>query len=93
MSNKKKSWNEIPIGGNIVEPGNSKDYKTGSWAAFKPIRDKKKCIHCAICVIYCPDMCIKFKNKKVSDADLNMCKGCGLCAKVCPVKCIKMVKK
>ena len=24
-----KGWKEIPIGGSIVEPGNSKEYKTG----------------------------------------------------------------
>ncbi|HFE53859.1 MAG TPA: ferredoxin, partial [Bacteroidetes bacterium] len=34
---KEKTWKEIPIGGNILEPGNSIEYETGSWRTFKPV--------------------------------------------------------
>jgi len=87
---REKNWREIPIGGMITEPGNSKNYKTGSWRTFRPITDFSKCIHCMQCWIVCPDDAIIVKNKKKIKTDLNFCKGCGLCAEVCPVKCIEM---
>lgn len=87
-----KGWKSIPIGGKITEAGNSKEYKTGGWKSFKPIRDDKKCINCMICWINCPDLAIKAdKDGNIGPIDLDYCKGCGICAKVCPVKCIKMV--
>lgn len=93
---KLKSWKEIPIGGNIEEPGSSKKFKTGSWRTFKPVWDKNKCIHCMICPVYCPDACIPVVKEKGQpkrkETNLDYCKGCGICADVCPVKCIKMEK-
>jgi len=88
-----KSSKEIPIGGIIDQPGSSKEYKTGGWRSFRPVRDVQKCIHCAMCVVNCPENCISFSEGKVGDADLDYCKGCGICAEVCPVKCIKMEKE
>ncbi len=94
-----KTSKQIPIGGKIIEAGNSVQFKTGNWKARKPIRDKKKCINCMRCAVYCPDMAIKaIKTKledgrekmEVSDADLDYCKGCGICAAECPVKAIAM---
>lgn len=85
---KLKTHKQIPIGGRIEEPGNSVKYKTGSWRAFRPVIDKKKCIHCMICVNFCPENCIKIKNGKRDKVDLDYCKGCLICEEVCPVKCI-----
>ncbi len=85
----KKSWKEMDIGG-ITEPASSLKFKTGSWKSFKPIWDKKKCIHCMICVVNCPENCIQTKNNKREETNLDFCKGCKICAEVCPVKCIKM---
>ncbi len=90
---KKKTHKEIPIGGLITEAGNSAKFNTGSWKAFLPVRDEKKCTQCLLCWLYCPDMAIKVKNGKIQKFDEFHCKGCGICAKECPVKCIKMVKK
>ena len=93
MEKTKKGWKEIPIAGNIVKPGSSKEYKTGNWRAFRPVWDSKKCIHCLACPINCPEDCILVKRGKRGETNLDVCKGCGICAKVCPVKCIKMVEE
>ncbi|MFA5332918.1 MAG: 4Fe-4S binding protein [Candidatus Nanoarchaeia archaeon] len=83
---------EMPIGGVIDKKASSLDYKTGDWKSFKPLRDKKKCTNCLLCAVFCPENCIKVKNGKVQDADLNYCKGCGICATQCPFKAIEMKK-
>lgn len=88
---KEKGWKEIPEGGLILEAGNASKYKTGSWRAFRPVRDEKKCSNCLICWIYCPDSSIIVKDNKIERIDLDHCKGCGICAKECPLKVIKMV--
>lgn len=80
-----KNWKEIPMGGLIVEPGSSHNYKTGDWKTFKPVR-KDNCTHCLICWLYCPDSSIIVKDGKVVDIDYEHCKGCGVCARVCPLK-------
>ncbi len=83
-------WKDIPIGGVILEAGNSAEYKTGGWRAFRPVRDAEKCIHCLFCWIYCPDSSIQVQDEKMVGFDLDHCKGCGVCAQVCPTKCITM---
>lgn len=86
-------WKDIPIGGLILEAGNSVDYKTGGWRAFRPVLDPEKCIHCLICWIYCPDSSILTKDEKMLGFDLDHCKGCGICASVCPKDAIEMVEE
>ena len=98
MTTKLKTSKQIPIGGKIIEAGNAKEFKTGSWKAKMPVRDKEKCINCMRCAVFCPDMAIKTKKVKVDgkekvevcDADMDYCKGCGICEVECPVKAIKM---
>ena len=90
---KKKGWKEIPIGGVIDKAGSAKEYKTGDWRTFKPVKDEKKCINCMICWICCPDSSILAKDGNMAGFDFDYCKGCGICAAVCPVKCIEMVKE
>lgn len=86
-------WKDIPIGGLILEAGNSVEYKTGGWRAFRPVLDPEKCIHCLICWIYCPDSSILTKDEKMLGFDLDHCKGCGICASVCPKDAIEMVEE
>ena len=83
---------KLPVGAVIKEPGNATQNKTGSWRAFKPIIDQKKCIKCGICWMYYPEGCIKRKNGKF-EIDYDYCKGCGICANECPVKAIIMVQE
>jgi len=92
MATKLKTAKQIPVGGKIIEAGNSKRFKTGSWKAVKPVIDKNKCINCLKCAAYCPEMAIKVKNGKIDYIDLDFCKGCGICAAECPMKAIKMEK-
>ncbi len=86
----KVGWKEKPIGGAVTRTASALENKTGSWRAFRPIIDEKKCINCAFCSAYCPDNAIPFKDGKREDVNLEYCKGCGICSKVCPVKAIEM---
>ena len=85
-----KSWREIPIGSRNITPGNSINYKTGSWRELKPILNKIKCTKCMICYVSCPDATI---DPETYGIDYDHCKGCGICARVCPVKAIEMVNE
>ncbi len=84
MTDKKKGWKELPIGGTITEAGNSKKYNTGDWRVQRPIFDAEKCSQCMLCVIFCPDSAIKLEDGKVVGVDYQYCKGCGICATECP---------
>lgn len=90
---KMPGWDEIPIGGLIVEAGNAEKYLTGGWRAFRPIVEMAKCTNCMMCWLYCPDVSITVKDATFLGFDLDHCKGCGICAKVCPVNCIEMVEE
>ncbi len=82
-----KGWREIPIGGLILEAGNSVEYPTGGWRAFRPVHGEADCTHCFQCWLFCPDssILVDAEHEKMMGFDLDHCKGCGLCAAVCPV--------
>lgn len=84
---KKKGWREYAIGGMILEAGNSAEYHTGGWRAFRPVRGTADCTHCLQCWIYCPDssILVDTEEEQMAGFDLDYCKGCGICAAVCPV--------
>jgi pyruvate ferredoxin oxidoreductase delta subunit len=71
----------------ILEAGNSVDYHTGDWRAFRPVWGEGACTHCFLCWLYCPDSSIlaDAENERMAGFDLDHCKGCGICAAVCPV--------
>lgn len=79
-------------------PGTTKEYKTGSWRAYRPEVDHEICIGCDMCNKVCPEgVCFSTGEKNSSgktfyDRDLEYCKGCRLCAKHCPVKAISMIQ-
>ena len=81
-----ETWKEIPIGGLIVEAGNSEQYHTSGWRAMRPIYDPENCIHCFKCWVFCPDSAILVEDEKVVGMNLDYCKGCGVCAYECPGK-------
>jgi 2-oxoacid:acceptor oxidoreductase delta subunit (pyruvate/2-ketoisovalerate family) len=81
---------ELPVGGVIVEAGNSMEYKTGGWRTYRPVLSLERCVHCLQCWIFCPDSSIVVRAGKIVGFDLDHCKGCGICSKECPVKAIGM---
>lgn len=78
------------IGSNILQDGNSREFKTGSWKGRFPSHSKEKCKHCMLCVPFCPESCIIQKDDILIGIEQEYCKGCGVCAKVCPFKAIEM---
>ncbi|MEE9323266.1 MAG: 4Fe-4S binding protein [Candidatus Aenigmarchaeota archaeon] len=61
--------------------------KKSGWRTFRPVFTDK-CTGCGICVMYCPEGCIKIKRKKAKP-DYDYCAGCLICVEVCPVKAIE----
>jgi pyruvate ferredoxin oxidoreductase delta subunit len=82
-----KRWQEIPIGGMILEAGSAAAYHTGGWRAFRPVRGEARCTDCFQCWLFCPDssILVDVGQEKMAGFDLEHCKGCGICAAVCPV--------
>ena len=82
-----KRWQDMPIGGIILDAGNSVQYHTGDWRAFRPVFGEAACTHCFLCWLYCPDssIVVDAENERMLGFDLDHCKGCGICAAVCPV--------
>jgi pyruvate ferredoxin oxidoreductase delta subunit len=98
------SWRELPIGGMILEPGNSIARRTGEWRVFRPVIDQDACTRCLVCWMYCPDGVIRvvdtpYRTSKgrlwsfTLEIDYEHCKGCGICAEECPVNAIAMVEE
>jgi pyruvate ferredoxin oxidoreductase delta subunit len=94
-----EKFNEIPMAGNIIEPGNAKKYLTGGWRAERPLHDPTNCLWikngtCGRCWIFCPDMSVRLieneDDTRSYEYDYNFCKGCGICANECPTDSIKM---
>jgi pyruvate ferredoxin oxidoreductase delta subunit len=54
------------------------------WRLIKPVFNKDYCIDCQFCWIYCPDVSIISRDKKLVGVDMDHCKGCGICVEVCP---------
>ncbi len=54
------------------------------WRIEKPIFKADFCIDCQFCWIYCPDISIISRDKKMQGIDYVHCKGCGICVDVCP---------
>ncbi len=86
MSEQLKGYKDLPIGGKIIEAGNSDNYNTGTWRSFRPVHHPDKCINCLFCWIYCPDSSVIVKDEKFGHFDYDHCKGCGICEHECPSK-------
>jgi pyruvate ferredoxin oxidoreductase delta subunit len=79
---------EITPGAVMLNPGSTKNYKTGEWRTFKPEIDQSKCIKCAKCWMSCPDAAVYKDKEGKFNVNYDYCKGCLICAKECPVKAI-----
>jgi len=63
---------------------NSHVASVADWRLIKPVYNKDYCIDCQFCWIYCPDVSIISRDKKMIGIDMDHCKGCGVCVEVCP---------
>jgi pyruvate ferredoxin oxidoreductase delta subunit len=63
---------------------NSFTASVADWRINKPIFAQDYCIDCQFCWIYCPDISIISRDKKMVGIDMDHCKGCGICVEVCP---------
>jgi len=87
-------WKNAPIGGMIVNPGNTVlNDMSASRSGFIPVFHPENCINCAECDTTCPDQCFIWET--VTDAKGKMmrfnrgikqqyCKGCMRCVEICP---------
>jgi pyruvate ferredoxin oxidoreductase gamma subunit len=81
-----------PIGGFIPTPGNSVwNDLSASRTGSLPVLHDEKCIHCGVCDLVCPDLCLvwgdgaeggKFKRELLG-VDYRYCKGCMRCVESC----------
>ena len=85
-----------PIGGFIPDPGNSVwNDLSASRTGLLPVLHGEKCIHCGVCDLVCPDLCLvwgdgaeggKFK-RELKGVDYRYCKGCLRCVESCADRC------
>ena len=60
---------------------NSFTASVADWRIIKPVFNKDYCIDCQFCWIYCPDVSIIARDKKMVGVDYDHCKGCQICVK------------
>jgi len=90
----KLGWKTAPIGGIILNPGNTVlNDMSMSRTGFYPLWHEDLCIHCGECDTACPDQCMLFvtrpddkgkDNRFMTGVDMKHCKGCLRCVDVCP---------
>jgi pyruvate ferredoxin oxidoreductase gamma subunit len=82
-----------PIGGIVEQAGNSawNDLST-SRTGWMPVLHGGQCIHCGICDLVCPDLCLVWGDgpaggkfaRMLNGIDYRYCKGCLRCVESCP---------
>ena len=87
------TWKDMEIGSIVVEPGNTREYKTGDWRSQVPTYNFNRCIKCGMCQLFCPEGCIEQNPEGCFEANLFWCKGCGICARECPTAVITMIEE
>lgn len=85
------SYEDLEIGCEIAEPGNSVGFETGNWrTSGKPVTDYEKCIKCGFCWLLCPDIAYSKTKEGFFEWDGRYCKGCAICVVECPKNAIEM---
>lgn len=89
---------DAPIGGVILEPANSiaKDMST-SREGFLPELLLEQCVHCGLCDVVCPDLCLVWEESaegvRLRGIDYRYCKGCRKCVDVCPTGALVEIRE
>lgn len=83
-----------PLGGVLPTPGNTVwNDLSASRTGFLPVFDEPKCIHCGLCDLVCPDLCLAWAAQgegpvptrtRLTGIDYRYCKGCLRCVESCP---------
>jgi len=68
-------------------------------SGFLPAFNRERCIHCALCDMVCPDLCLVWEQgepggrfqRELTGVDYRYCKGCLRCVETCPASA--MLKK
>lgn len=92
-----------PIGGAVLDPGNTivKDL-TASRQGFIPVFDAEACVHCGVCDLVCPDLCLVWEEEQQGDEgpavrlrgiDYRYCKGCLKCIEACPTEAMVSMRE
>lgn len=89
-----------PTGGFLVQPGSSiwNDLSSAR-SGYLPSFNRERCIHCALCEMVCPDLCLAWEEgekggrfqRELTGVDYRYCKGCLRCVESCPASA--MLKK
>jgi pyruvate ferredoxin oxidoreductase gamma subunit len=82
-----------PAGGLLPAPGNMAwNDLSASRTGWLPVLHDEKCIHCGVCDLVCPDMCLVWADgeeggkyeRQLMGVDYRYCKGCLRCVESCP---------
>lgn len=82
-----------PPGGLLPAPGNMAwNDLSASRTGWMPVLHREKCIHCGVCDLVCPDMCLVWADgeeggkyeRELMGVDYRYCKGCLRCVESCP---------
>lgn len=84
-----------PVGGIIPGPGNTVwNDLSASRTGSLPVVDRQRCIHCGLCDLVCPDLCLAWGDgeqgsrfeRELMGVDYRYCKGCMRCVESCPTQ-------
>lgn len=87
-------YQTAPMGGIILNVGSTAwNDLSASRTGWLPVLDVEKCIHCGVCDMVCPDLCLVWTAEgnepvpttaKLTGIDYRYCKGCLRCIETCP---------
>ncbi|MDP2956542.1 MAG: 2-oxoacid:acceptor oxidoreductase family protein [Longimicrobiales bacterium] len=86
-------YETAPIGGILPAAGNTVwNDLSMSRTGWIPVLNREECIHCGICDLVCPDLCLVWGDgepngkyeRELMGVDYQYCKGCLRCVESCP---------